>query len=958
MRVVDAQGRVLDLPDEQAWKGLQGGEFGLEPGAEVPVRNQIGGVVKVKAEDLGAALNQQYQPASEAEWKQAEQRAEHETLPGFVASNAAALARGGTLGISDAAIVGIGGKQAQEALNAYRDIFPVSNTISEVGGALVPMFLSGGGSAAATGTELAATGAREASLLGRGLQAGGRLLTAPVRWQQGLGTLAEHGAQALLGAPEAAGFASRAARTIIPDMARGVAEGAVQGIGNSITEHALGNKDLTVEGLISNIGHGAIMGGALGGGIGTLRFGAGEAKGLIARMLSGGATDSLPSGRGVSTESNTSAGVRSTDDLNVNVGGTQLKATLSDIHTATHGTDPEVAAALRSQERRAIGLRNADTEADRLAMQAAEHYNKGSAATDVIQDQVLRGTAKDAQMAKLVDETRIQPALQQSHAVLEDLNSFRDALAKDPLVDKKLLGRVNQLADGWNIKLSQAAAAEEGAVGKLFAELDNLKYDIGKLASKTKGQYGAMLEGLYNDSVKVALENEAAWSKAALSQQTINPVYSKWIGLQRRASDIVEYGTGLKKASDSFDELYQADPSAYKSTFKQIGGAESYAKMQVLRDAADAQRELAEATEKAYKLTPAQKSLVEDMRKSTEAYHGVVREADSNMGLIRKFAEDEAKTVNPVAESVRGIPGAGPVLSMVLSTGPVSVARRTDAVLALGQRIKTLVGIESIAKASSQAATESVKQIFTTPVQRVQGPGKREASFSAVSPAIKLLGATREDRQKSYEQRRKELEATVKDPTRAMRAANHIAQDAPQLAELLAKKLYEQSAYLLSKAPVQRPKSPAQPNIKLPASDGDIAKFAQVLAAVDDPKMVMEAIGKGTATKDMIRAFKDNNAQTYKAMQEAVQKHVDAMDARGESLPYEQRVKLSALLDIPADPSFEPSFASAIAAHYAATKQAQAQAVAKMKAPAGSGGKLRTDRFGTASADIESGLGD
>lgn len=66
----------------------------------------------------------------------------------------------------------------------------------------------------------------------------------------------------------AAPEASLAARAIknVPAAATGLAaEGAAYGLGNSVTEHALGDPDLNAEHVMSNVGYGALFSGAIGG---------------------------------------------------------------------------------------------------------------------------------------------------------------------------------------------------------------------------------------------------------------------------------------------------------------------------------------------------------------------------------------------------------------------------------------------------------------------------------------------------------------------------------------------------------------------------------------------------------------------------------------------------------------------------------------------------------------------
>lgn len=84
-----------------------------------------------------------------------------------------------------------------------------------------------------------------------------------------LGGAVTEGAAKLIGkAPEGAGFAARALRNVPAAAAGAAAEGAAFGAGQTVNEHALGelgSPDHIGEKIVSNIGYGALMAGALGG---------------------------------------------------------------------------------------------------------------------------------------------------------------------------------------------------------------------------------------------------------------------------------------------------------------------------------------------------------------------------------------------------------------------------------------------------------------------------------------------------------------------------------------------------------------------------------------------------------------------------------------------------------------------------------------------------------------------
>jgi hypothetical protein len=899
-------------------------------------------------------MSEGYTPATGDELKRAETEYEYGGVKGAAIAGGTGLARGATLGLSDAALAGLGGKEVADAIAASRELHGGISMGSELAGALIPALASGGSSTAATGAELAATGAREASMLSRGLSAGGRLLTAPARLQTGLGSMAERGAAGMFRS-EGGGLLSRAAEKMVPDIARGIAEGGLQGVGNSITESALGDHKLTAEDVIANIGHGALLGGALGGGIGALRFGAGEARQGLGRLLAGRSSvvqEAAPEFAGT---------FRHADEMTATGGGATLTGEfkLGDVYNVAHDLDPEIRAALKNPELRAIMQRDTAKEADRLSMIAKDAYNEGQRATREMEQGVFYGAAKDAQMRKLVNEANAPAAVQRAQDLVDAAKSLRDVAEADILkYPASYTKRLSNLIDGYEVKLRAGVMPEqEGHVaGNMFTLLDDFKHDLGKLAKGAPGQAGQSARQLYKETFMEGLQDEAVWGKAALSQKTINPAIHTNIGHGREASKLVEFTTGAEDYIDTFEKLMEANPAKFKTAFQGIGTADSYATMKTLTLAAQAQRELADAAVKSYTLTPHQQGLVAKMRASAEKYEGLVKEAEKNMGLIRKAAESEATSVNPLAKVAEGIPGVGPVLSFALATNPVTIARRTDAVLNFTGRMKTLLGIKSAADATRKTISDAAAKIVRTVPDTETAISNVGNRFTATSAAVKLFGRDPAERRKSYGETRDRILEAATNPARSRSAVASIAADAPGVASQMSSALQAQAKYLVGKLPVERPASLLQPNVRpVTASDGQIDTFARHLAAVESPAETLAAIARGTATPEAVQAYRDSYPSQFAEVQRQVMAHIAEMDAKGEELPYASRVKVSILLGVPADQSLRPEFIQTIQATYGVAKQQAAQQAAAMTAPANSGAKMRADRFASAADNIEGG---
>lgn len=155
-----------------------------------------------------------------------------------------------------------GGKQAgrdvAEGIQSYDEANPNAAIAGQVAGLAIPIVgeLAGGSSAAARAA---------------------RALGAPGRAVGAVAGAAERGVAGLVG-EGATSFLGRAAQKAIPMAARGAIEGGAFGAGQAYSEAALGDHELTAENLVGAIGHGALIGGAVGG-----SFGLGSAVGTAAR---------------------------------------------------------------------------------------------------------------------------------------------------------------------------------------------------------------------------------------------------------------------------------------------------------------------------------------------------------------------------------------------------------------------------------------------------------------------------------------------------------------------------------------------------------------------------------------------------------------------------------------------------------------------------------------------------
>jgi hypothetical protein len=237
----------------------------------VRMLDDAGNPVTVDRGEVAKAIGAGFQLDTPEAVEQRAIQAERGTLGQQALTFGEAAASGATMGLSDAAAVAALGDDYRQAALERREVNPLSATAGNVVGTVAPVLASGG------------TG-----LLARGTAAVG----APVRGAAALGSVADDATMAALRAFGYQGTSAlgRAAARATALGAAGATEGALYGLGQSVSEAALGGTDWTAEKALAAMETGALYG--LGGGsaIGGLGSALGSAGKSVVQRMSGGKT--------------------------------------------------------------------------------------------------------------------------------------------------------------------------------------------------------------------------------------------------------------------------------------------------------------------------------------------------------------------------------------------------------------------------------------------------------------------------------------------------------------------------------------------------------------------------------------------------------------------------------------------------------------------------------------------
>ena len=221
---------------------------------DVRLISDTGQAVTVAPADAEYYLRQGFRPESGGDIVQAADKAvlaERQAGRGALDQVGAAFhgfLSGATFGGSKVLEEGLGFSRDEQ--KALEQDFAKTNAVSELAGAIVPALVPGG-----QGSILKALPAGRAALMGERIAQVGEGASA---WRK-IGALAKAGA----------------------------AEGAVQTGGQYLSSVALGDRDLSAEAFMAEAGKGALLGGAIGGGLGAAEQGFIAARKLIPKSMGG-----------------------------------------------------------------------------------------------------------------------------------------------------------------------------------------------------------------------------------------------------------------------------------------------------------------------------------------------------------------------------------------------------------------------------------------------------------------------------------------------------------------------------------------------------------------------------------------------------------------------------------------------------------------------------------------------
>lgn len=823
-------------------------------------------------------------------------------------AGAAGLARGATMGLSDAAAAGVdalAGTDITSDLDALREVNPGLSALGEVGGAVAPLLLSGGGSMLARGgVEAAQLGRGGTSVLGSLLRAG----TAPARLVEGLAAGTEARVLAGLGTETSGSLLARSLGRGASLGAGGAVEGAAVGLQQSITEAALGDAPLTAEQVLANVGLNALLGGATGGVLGTggemLMSGARGSREIMARAFREATGMDLR--RGVSEAWGTVAdGVSEASALvtgadrraireAIGPDGAEVRSLAARGDSLYDDATRELGPVLDSVER---GYRHA---ADRWSSGMKPEQVRRLISSDRLTDQIQTATSLVGSARRLAQSTIDEAASGASFEAAGIGNRARDLMRNVQAAEDMLAGTA-----------MRTDAADVSA--DLFVALDSLKRGMGDVQRRVEtldrgSSFLAQLrgEGGY-EGLRRTLEDESLWGAgAAGAQREVNRDFTRMLETRRRY--VREFlGHSERDLVDPFRELPQTDSRNIDSFVRATGAARNDTRAQVFRDTLAAQADLLDTMRRHLDLGDAAAEAV-------EASRGARRAIDTFDAL-----EDRVGRVNQLRALEQGsgiertllAQGAGFVLGGPLGAA-IATALASPTVLARGlgaiERAASRVTqrIDSGAATFVRRALDAARSGVTSAARTASNVAKRGVVVASVRDfdreVQRVIEATTHP---------EETQRQISDRTRA------IGDVAPSVQQAMQAQATAGLAFLARRIPPA-----ARPVTMLPgltrrreASTPDRARFLRYARAVESPLSILDDLERGSIPPESVEVLRELFPRLHQQIGDAFVAELTRRVREGDEVPYTFRRDLSSLLGAAVDPSFSPESIAAFQAN-------------------------------------------
>jgi hypothetical protein len=828
-----------------------------------------------------------------------EKTAEEEQLGGLLgqaASAAFGAGRSASFGFSDLALAEgaylLNGESARQDMLRGLNVAKEVNPYATMGGEAAGLFIGGG-----KGIQAAGEAAESLAIQGLGKGLGGTV-----------------GSMAL----------------------RGGVEGALMGVGSTVSEATLGDTDVTAEKLFAHVGKDALIGGAAGAGLGLLAYGGRRAfegaSGLLSRKPGPTASSTLDEiagveGGGKALQAEAKGLQGSIDDIRV-AGATSEQATrlageakeLASARIAGGGmgsnsVDDAAAAYIakraggnaemhealtKAYVDRAKGLATHEEGIEQAALKMAD---KGTRVMRNLEDTAneVQFTYKSQQMAKLVDASKLSTQLDVSAKMLQDVGGVLGELEATATKGGAEVA-VNRIRKAYGditrkmVSLGDDAslAARESASRDIFIAMDDLKKTVGKSAGFGKSRFGqpeatGAFQELY-ERLRVGLEDSTTWGRAGEAQarwnQTFNAVKARRDEFGKRFAVSIDEIAGVPRA--------ELDPQKLKGFLRSLESeADSKISKETVESVIAGTRDRASAIREFGDLSPKQLAALEQGTKHLDEFEATFLEAQKEARVANKI---RSLQLEEKEKALGGIIGLGADL----------VSR-------------PLTSIERFAQI--RATTQKVEGGIKSGFDKFFGGKGAEVVKSTARPretVVKELDALQQTAANPM---------TIQD--RVQKMVGDLAQHAPKTAASMGTVAMRAITYLAAEAPRPSVSVGLDPTkAKTRYSDQQLAEYEEKRRAVENPATVIEEMRRGRLNRTGIRTIEAVYPRLFVQMQDMAREHIADLAQRGllDRMPMQQQAAIATLLKVPPNETWKPDFMTLMAGAKAMPAQQQGPA--------------------------------
>lgn len=535
-------------------------------------------------------------------------------------------------------------------------------------------------------------------------------------------------------------------------------------------------------------------------------------------------------------------------------------------------------------------LNDAEKSAEKIRETVAQRdLNIGQWRKNITTDHAQAVAASKAMGAELLGETegvvqsmqgvganRANKALDFLHKQLDTLNETSDAA-----VAMNTVNRMKQ--DLQNTKMFYANLPPSGGNEKLAAQMANTGFD-----------------GI-QEKARQFLENPQVWGKAGDLQKGYNAAIHNWLGPTRTFYNETLMKDLARRSWDGGPVRTVLDEKA-RSWLGTLGTGQGKTREAAIREYISGLKDVSEAAAKHMDLDPA--TLHAATENATKAL-AVIDELKGSIGAANQLRMIKAS---------EGGAGLSNVAMAAMTGAPVGAA---DVGRAAAQRLGISFEPGSMAIQAAQLRTAAARKMIQTeeitkqliaPVQKALSPSK-----SIKIPGAGFVGAaasTKEAIDSRYRRVAEQLATYQAQPDKLLEdATQHLGPAMPSFPQTTASitaTTQRAVSFLSSKvpAPLQRGGgfTPLKPSA---VSDTDKARFLRYVDAVDDPIGILKKVGNGSITDEHVQAVRAVYPSIFSAMQRVIAETVTTTKA---DAPYQIRLRMQKLFDVPIDPTMSPDF--------------------------------------------------